>query len=141
MTKKVSEADLKAIGQRVRKVRVSHGLTQNEICENFSIGRANYSRIEKGEIFPNYDILRFFHLKWGINIHWILLDIGTPVIANPVVKEGYTFDDIIRHLMKEQKIDDDNAFKMLKGILTEREVRNICLQAFMKYYYRNKEDQ
>lgn len=64
------------IGARMRKVRKSLGLTQIQIVTHFPIGRANYSRIEKGEIFPGAEILNTLHSKFDISLDWLLTGSG-----------------------------------------------------------------
>lgn len=62
----------KKIGTKIRKVRESLGLTQVQMVENFNIGRANYSRIEKGEIFPNAEILHTLKTEFNVSLDWLI---------------------------------------------------------------------
>ncbi len=66
----------KAIGQRIRRVRKSRGLTQAEMVAHFECGRANYSRIEKGEVFPNPTILRILNERFCVSLRWLICDKG-----------------------------------------------------------------
>ncbi len=62
----------KEIGTKMRKFRKSLGLTQAEIVAHFDIGRANYSRIEKGEVFPNAAILFTLKTKFNVSLDWLI---------------------------------------------------------------------
>ena len=66
----------KKIGQRMRKIRKLLGLTQDQMVSPFSIGRANYSRIEKGEIFPQATILHTMRKEFNISLDWLIADEG-----------------------------------------------------------------
>ena len=64
------------IGQRMRKIRKTLGLTQDQMVSPFTIGRANYSRIEKGEIFPQATILHTLRTKFNISLDWLISNEG-----------------------------------------------------------------
>lgn len=59
------------VGAKIRKVRLGLGLTQAEMAENFNIGRADYSRIEKGNIFPNCLVLHTLNSGLNVSMDWI----------------------------------------------------------------------
>jgi transcriptional regulator with XRE-family HTH domain len=62
----------KQIGVKMRKFRKKLGLTQTEMVSHFDIGRANYSRIEKGEVFPNVLILYTLKTKFNLSLDWLI---------------------------------------------------------------------
>jgi transcriptional regulator with XRE-family HTH domain len=66
----------KEIGQRMRKLRKTLGYTQEQIVENFNIGRANYSRIEKGEVHPGALILSTLQNKFNVSLDWLICNNG-----------------------------------------------------------------
>lgn len=66
----------KEIGTRLRKLRESLDLTQAEMVKHFDFGRANYSRIEKGEVFPNAFILNTLHTQFNVSVDWIVTGEG-----------------------------------------------------------------
>ena len=71
MKEKVQE-ELKAIGQRLRKTRKSLGLTQFEIVKNLNFHRANYSRIENGQVMPNLQLLLMLSREYRISLDWLI---------------------------------------------------------------------
>lgn len=66
----------KQIGVKMRKFRKKLGFTQTEMVSHFDIGRANYSRIEKGEVFPNVLILHTLKTKFHLSLDWLIGDEG-----------------------------------------------------------------
>ncbi len=62
----------KDFGIKLRKFRKSLGFTQAEMVSNFDVGRANYSRIEKGEVFSNVTILHTLKTKFNLSLNWLL---------------------------------------------------------------------
>ncbi len=60
----------------MRKIRKALGYTQNKIVSFFDIGRANYSRIEKGEIFPGAAILNTLRSEFNVSLDWLLTNKG-----------------------------------------------------------------
>ena len=66
----------KDVGARMRKIRKALGYTQNKIVSFFDIGRANYSRIEKGEIFPGAAILNTLRSEFNVSLDWLLTNKG-----------------------------------------------------------------
>ncbi|MCP4218194.1 MAG: helix-turn-helix transcriptional regulator [bacterium] len=66
----------KEIGRKIRVFRKTLGLTQAQMVTHFDVGRANYSRIEKGEVFPNASILFTLKKKFDISLDWLICDEG-----------------------------------------------------------------
>ncbi len=95
----------KEIGVKLKKFRKKLGLTQAEMVANFDIGRANYSRIEKGEVFPNAEILFTLKTKFDISLDWLICsknlelpDSGTDVEMKSSAKTQNEFDDLYYHI-------------------------------------------
>ncbi len=66
----------KEIGVRLRQIRKKLGLTQEDIVTYLDIGRANYSRIEKGEVFPNPTIFEVLYQRFNVSLEWVVCNIG-----------------------------------------------------------------
>jgi len=96
----------KKIGTKIRELRETLGLTQAQMVENFKIGRANYSRIEKGEIFPNAEILHTLKTEFNISLDWLITGEGRmyPSKKRSLTKElglakcGREIDELIYHI-------------------------------------------
>jgi transcriptional regulator with XRE-family HTH domain len=74
----------KDIGVRMRKIRKKLGFTQDKMASYFDVGRANYSRIEKGEIFPNPTLLRTLKNEFNISLDWLITDKGDMFMMDKV---------------------------------------------------------
>lgn len=66
----------KQIGQRMKEFRKQLRLTQVEMAPHCGIGRADLSRIEKGEVFPGILLLTTLSKKFRLSLDWILLNEG-----------------------------------------------------------------
>jgi len=96
----------KTIGTKIRQLRESLGFTQVQMVESFDIGRANYSRIEKGEIFPNAEILHTLKTEFNVSLDWLITGEGRmhPPQKNNLKKAlglakcGREMDELIYHI-------------------------------------------
>jgi transcriptional regulator with XRE-family HTH domain len=96
------------IGMRMREVRKALGLTQEKMVENFDIGRANYSRIEKGEVFPNPSMLNTLRTQFNVSLDWLITDNETMFIPEDGDRRKEAIDpndypDEIQDLLKHMK--------------------------------------
>lgn len=66
----------KSVGLRMRKIRKTLGYTQEKMVSFFNIGRANYSRIEKGEVWPSLQILFTLRSTFNVSLDWLITNSG-----------------------------------------------------------------
>jgi transcriptional regulator with XRE-family HTH domain len=67
------EEILKAIGQRIKRMRKEKNLTQQEVADYLNVKRPNLSRIETGEVTPTLKhILRLCEL-FQVSIQFLIL--------------------------------------------------------------------
>lgn len=78
----------KEIGLRMRKVRKTLGYTQEQMVSYFNIGRANYSRIEKGEVLPNAIVLDTLRTKFNVSLDWLISSMGKMFVPDREKKEN-----------------------------------------------------
>ena len=64
--------DYLSIGSRIRKVRLNHGLKQDEFAEKIGVNRHSLSRIESGKQQPPLDILGALCSVYKVDANWIL---------------------------------------------------------------------
>jgi transcriptional regulator with XRE-family HTH domain len=72
----------KEIGMRLREIRKALGYTQVKMVSFFEVGRANYSRIEKGVIFPSPTILNTLCSKFHVSLDWLIANEGEMFIPD-----------------------------------------------------------
>lgn len=77
----------KEIGMRIRKIRKVLSYTQTQMVSFFDIGRANYSRIEKGEIFPTATILNTLRKEFHVSLDWLITNEGEMFLPQKQKKE------------------------------------------------------
>ncbi|MGE5342093.1 MAG: helix-turn-helix domain-containing protein [Candidatus Omnitrophota bacterium] len=66
----------KTIAARLKTIRRERDMTQDQFVSAFDIGRANYSRCETGEIFPNCLVLYQLCTEFDISLNWLIGDVG-----------------------------------------------------------------
>jgi len=121
----------KQIGLRVRKVRKALGYTQIQMVAFFDIGRANYSRIEKGEIFPTATILNVLHKEFNVSLDWLISNEGEMFNGERQKKAGLKN----RQFGKHTEEVNDLLFHMEKLPM----LRYAVLSFFIEYKVKNQE--
>lgn len=89
----------------MQRIRKDLGLKQAEMAVHFGIGRANYSRIEKGQIYPNEIVLHTLCTKFGVSLDWLIADEGSMKKAKALEETDFTkcgeeLDDLFYHVKK-----------------------------------------
>lgn len=79
--KNVKKELKREIGARMRKVRKALNYTQETMVSHFDIGRANYSRIEKGEVLPNAAVLNTLRVEFNVSLDWLITGGGKMFIS------------------------------------------------------------
>lgn len=85
--KSVKKELKREIGARMRKIRKALGYTQENMVSHFDIGRANYSRIEKGEVLPNAGVMNTLRVEFNVSLDWLITGFGKTFIS-PQEKKG-----------------------------------------------------
>jgi transcriptional regulator with XRE-family HTH domain len=121
----------KEIGDRMRKIRKALGYTQEKMVEFFDIGRANYSRIEKGEVWPGANILYTLRTKFDISLDWLITNSGKMFVREREKKgDG-------------EKVNFGEYSKEVKELLRYIEkipmVKHAILSYFLEYKIKNQD--
>jgi len=119
----------KEIGLRMRKVRKTLGYTQVKMVSFFEIGRANYSRIEKGEIFPSPTILHTLNKRFQVSLDWLIANEG-PMFILERQKQ-----DAMKNLKSGKYGEEVNDF--LFHIEKVPMVRHAMMGFFLEYKQKN----
>jgi transcriptional regulator with XRE-family HTH domain len=122
----------KEIGTRMRHVRKALGFTQNKMVSYFDIGRANYSRIEKGEIFPGPVILNTLKVRFDVSLDWLITGQGEMFLRDHDHKPGKR-DNIVNLNDFPQEMKD-----LMKYMEKVPMVRHAVLGFFIEYTVKNK---
>ena len=122
----------KDVGMRLRKIRKALGFTQNKMVSYFEIGRANYSRIEKGEIFPGAAILNVLRSQLNVSLDWLIANKGDMFIRDASMQANGN----------SQTINLGDYSDEIKDLLIHLEkvpmVKHAVLGYFIEYKTRNK---
>lgn len=74
----------KAIGERIKKLRVDNGLSQSFLANILKLSRSNYSQIEIGNQFPSYHTLLAISQYFQKSYEWLLHGKGEHEILIPI---------------------------------------------------------
>ncbi len=118
------------IGQRMRKIRKSLGLTQEQMVSHFDIGRANYSRIEKGEVHPGATILNTLRTKFNVSLDWLISNNGNMFLND----QNETVDKIKYDFGQSTEEVEELLDYMYKVPM----VRHAILGFFLEYKLKNR---
>lgn len=118
----------KEVGKRLRQFREKAGFTQRRMASYFDIGHANYSRIERGEIFPGIYVLNILKQEFNLSLHWLVC--GQGEMLEPDDKENDCID------VKEYTRDVRELFQYIEKIPM---VKHAVLSFFMEYKMKNEE--
>jgi transcriptional regulator with XRE-family HTH domain len=123
----------KEIGDRMRKVRKTLGYTQEKLVEFFDIGRANYSRIEKGEVWPGANILHTLRTKFNISLDWLITNTG----------KMFTREREKKEYSEKEKVDFGEYFEEVEELLSYIEkvpmMKHAILSYFLEYKIKNQD--
>ncbi len=117
----------KEIGDRLRKVRKTLGYTQEKMVEFFDIGRANYSRIEKGEVWPGANILHTLRTRFNISLDWLITNTGKMFTLEREKK-----------VYGEKKVDFGEYFEEVEELLSCIEKVPMVKHAILSYFFEYK---
>lgn len=115
----------KEIGQRMRKIRKTLGYTQGKMVSFFDIGRANYSRVEKGDVFPGVKILYTLREKFNVSLDWLITNNGQMFTQDREKKEFN--DKIFSDPYKEEIIE------LLSYVERVPMVKHAIISFFLEY--------
>lgn len=59
------------IGNRIKYLREKFGLNKTEMAKRIGVDRTTIGRYEKGEIFPNLDVLLNIKDKFNVSLDWL----------------------------------------------------------------------
>ena len=122
----------KEIGTRMRQIRKALGFTQNKIVSYFEIGRANYSRIEKGEIFPGATILSILSAQFNVSLDWVITGVG-----DMFVEDSNIMDDQDPKFVDISKYPEETQDLLLHMDRVPM-IKHAVLGFFIEYKTRNK---
>lgn len=89
---------INSVGNRIKEIRLKHGLTQKEFADRISIKQGYLSNVERGRRQPSGLVLAAIQSRFNVRKEWLEAGRGG--------KEGLDFNyvlGLIEHLPKEEK--------------------------------------
>lgn len=112
----------KAIGERIRQLRVQGGLSQAFIANVLSLSRSNYSQIELGNQYPTFNTLHEIARYYAKSYEWLLHGTAVaksnenPMKINIILNELETafnsFSHSLKKLEQELNVVKSRKYKM-----------------------------
>lgn len=68
--------DKKEIGKRIKQIRKSLGLKQEEFVRNLNISTTSISEIETGKFNPNIELLANMAKVYNVNLYYVMFNEG-----------------------------------------------------------------
>jgi transcriptional regulator with XRE-family HTH domain len=121
----------KEIGTKMLEIRKSLHYTQDQIVRSFDCGRANYSRIEKGEVFPNPTMLKVLREQHRVSLHWLICNEGK------MIKPGEG-KDFLAIKSSPDSIEAEEIEKLFFYIDNVPLVKHAVLGFFLEFIGKNK---
>jgi len=84
----------KEIGERIKNLRLAHGLSQAHISNILYLSRSNYSQIELGNQFPSFNTLHHIGNYYGKTYEWLLHGSTDPALEQPATKVDVIIKDL-----------------------------------------------
>ena len=69
---KYKDFDIKVMGQRIKELRVSKNMFQEELGEKVSIGQSTIAAYENGRARPSFEVLFKLAIIFDVSIDYIL---------------------------------------------------------------------
>jgi len=81
------EEDRLKMGNKIRSLRKSKGLTQCDVSRKLRLSRMHYGRLEKGEVMPNVIYLHRLSKIFGVSMDWFFeeedVNVPQPEVRSP----------------------------------------------------------
>ncbi len=101
--------------EKMKLIRCTYNLTQEEFAKNIGISRSNLVNIEKGRVKPTPVLINYLSLAYNIEKRW-LQDDTVPMVDNIPINNKEIINDIIfyyNQLNEEYKEFVINQMKQL----------------------------
>lgn len=91
------------IGERIRALRKSRGLSQKVLSDFLSTDKSSVSRWENDELTPNPDMIAAIAEKFEVTPYYLMFGHNNDAAANLIDLNGLTFSQIalIKQLVEE----------------------------------------
>lgn len=109
--------------KNLKKLRLKLNKSQYDMAQMLELSPNGYSNYELGKRYPTSDTLCKFTQLWGINLNWLLADLGTMYLKGntlsktdnlPVITNIKHFSNRIIHIMDIHNLSNGDMAKLTK---------------------------
>ena len=87
------------MNKRIRKIRLSAGVTQEAFGNSLGVSRAYISRIENGRVIPSSILIKLIIREFNISKEWLFSGIGKMEDNNEKKLKISIFDDLLKAIV------------------------------------------
>jgi len=121
------------LGSRIKVIRKTLGIKQEEFAKSMDISTASFSDYETGKKNPGFDCLFKLVTQYNACVEFLFFGTGEPFRK----EKGDEIDDLI----KEENFgsNTEDVREMFRYIRDSRWVMNSCLNHFKEFLFRNRD--
>lgn len=103
-----------SFGNRLKQLRLSKSLTQQQLADILKLSKANISKYESNSVEPNIETLKLLSSMFNVSIDYLLGQTEKPLNIISKKSQTQTLDIKKGHLLKNyEKLNDDGKNKLL----------------------------
>lgn len=103
--KKPTEERLIILGEKLRKLRIRHGLTQDDVAFQLSMDRSSISKYEHGVLEPPISVSRKFAKMYNVKLDYFINNESSVIEFNDGTSKEEDDDELpFAKLTKEEKM-------------------------------------
>lgn len=114
------------MNERIKSVRLSNGLSQEEFGNRICIKKASVSRLESGENNPSDRTVKLICQEFGINEHWLRTGEGVP---DAIDSQEARF---AKNIAKLQRTDNETIINWVNAIAESDPEMLVEIEKFFK---------
>jgi transcriptional regulator with XRE-family HTH domain len=113
------------VGEQIKRIRTSKGLSQKEVIMEAGLDKAQYSRIENGKTDPSVSTVAKIAKALGIS----LADLFALDDLNEVQSHDKTLMEKVSLMEELDEKEKDTIYNMLDAFLSKKKLKNALTNA------------
>ena len=88
--------DKKTIAERVKSIRKTLKLTQEELSQKINVSPTYICQVEKGKYKPNFDFLENISRELNVNLYWLIFGQGEMFLDPAILLELQSYNYYVK---------------------------------------------
>lgn len=107
------------LGNRLKELRTSKKMTQDDMANLLNIKRQTYSAYERGISFPDINSVSYMADFFNVSVDYILGKTDIPTVPTP--EQNNEFSEALKDFSEEERHQIENYIKFIKSQRTSKE--------------------